>query len=139
MNFKEIVAKKAVGFYLALASAAIALVGLIIFFAYSAQLGFTNGWVVTLLIVGILLELSLFYPNEKITLYVAILPSILFSIALGLMLNDGVGNIVDALQGIIMFGNKALAGLNYTMAAIFLIAAIVSTVSVFFKTDKVAK
>lgn len=136
MNFKDILAKKALGFYLALASALVALVGLIIFFVYSSQLGTTNGWIVCLLIVGILLELALFYPQEKITLYVGIIPSVLFTLALGLMLSDGVGNIVDALQGIVMFGNKALAPLNYVMAVIFLLAAIISTVSVFFKTDK---
>lgn len=43
----------------------------------------------------------------------------LLAFAMAVSLGGGIGNITDAIQGIVMFGNSALANLNYTMAALY--------------------
>ena len=45
--------------------------------------------------------------------------SALLAFALAASLGGGIGNITDAIQGIVMFGNSSLANLNYWMAALF--------------------
>lgn len=43
----------------------------------------------------------------------------LLAFAMMVSLGGGIGNITDAIQGIVMFGNSALANLNYTMAVLY--------------------
>ena len=43
----------------------------------------------------------------------------LLAFALAVSLGGGIGNITDAIQGIVMFGNAGLANWNYTMAVLY--------------------
>lgn len=43
----------------------------------------------------------------------------LLAFAMAVSLGGGIGNITDAIQGIVMFGNSSLANLNYAMAALY--------------------
>lgn len=45
--------------------------------------------------------------------------SVLLAFSLTASLGGGIGNITDAIQGIVMFGNAALANLNYALAALY--------------------
>jgi hypothetical protein len=51
--------------------------------------------------------------------FAGIAAAALLAFSLGVSLGGGIGNITDAIQGIVMFGNSELANLNYTMAALY--------------------
>ena len=51
--------------------------------------------------------------------FAGIAAAALLAFAMGVSLGGGIGNITDAIQGIVMFGNSALANLNYAMAALY--------------------
>lgn len=48
-----------------------------------------------------------------------IVAAVLLAFSMAVSLGGGIGNITDAIQGIVMFGNSQLANLNYTMAALY--------------------
>ena len=77
---KEKFTKKTVGFYLALGAAVVALVGLIMFAVYNGQGGEKNAWVVVTLLLGIAIELVLFFYDGKFGDLIAAVPSILFAV-----------------------------------------------------------
>ncbi|MFA6830346.1 MAG: hypothetical protein WCR67_06580 [Bacilli bacterium] len=135
-NLKENFQKKTIGFYLGLIAAVLGLVSLIIFAVYSTKNNGTSGWVYAALILAILVEISLFFLNEKISDIVAIAAPILYFVALGEELHTGVGNIVDSFQGIVMFGNASLASTNIMLAILLGIAGLISIVGCFLKKEK---
>lgn len=51
--------------------------------------------------------------------FAGIAAAALLAFSLGVSLGGGIGNITDAIQGIVMFGNSGLANLNYTIAALY--------------------
>ena len=57
----------------------------------------------------------------------------LLAFALAVSLGGGIGNITDAIQGIVMFGNSALANLNYAMAALYGGSVVAATCACFSK------
>ena len=134
---KEKFAKKSVGFYFALVAAVVALVGLIMFAVYNGQGGEKNAWVVVTLILGIALELVLFFYDGKFGDLIATIPSILFAVAMCLTILGGYGNIADHIEGdIVMWGNWQLANLNIAMVVVLMIAIVASVVSCFLKREK---
>lgn len=134
---KEKFAQKTVGFYLALAAAVVALVGLIIFAVYNGQGGEKNTWVVVTLLLGIALEIVLFFYDGTFGDIIATLPPMLFAVAMCLTILGGYGNIADHIEGnIVMWGKWELAGLNIAMVVVLLVAIVVSVVSCFVKRQK---
>lgn len=134
---KEKFTKKTVGFYLALGAAVVALVGLIMFAVYNGQGGEKNAWVVVTLLLGIAIELVLFFYDGKFGDLIAAVLSILFAVAMCLTIKGGYGNIADHIEGdIVMWGKWQLAGLNIAMAVTLVVAIVASVVSCFVKREK---
>lgn len=135
-NFKENLQKKMIGYYLGLVSAVLGLIALIIFQVYATKNKAGSAWVVVALILAVVIELAMFFLNEKISDIAAIVPPVLYMVGLGEELHTGVGNIVDALQGIVMFGNSSLASTNYLLAVLLGIACVIAIVACFLPKEK---
>lgn len=136
MNIKEKLEQKTIGYYIAFAAAVVALIGLIIYFAYVGQGGIANAAVIICVLIGIGVEVLLFFYDKKFGDLIAITPAILFSVGFVVSLADGVGNIADAVEDIVMYGIKELAPLNYTIAVFFFIATVAAIVACFIKREK---
>lgn len=132
MNFK----KKTVGYYLGLLASLIALVSLIIFFIYAGKNSKTSIACIIFLIVGILIQIGIFFTDSRLSDILSVIIPICYMVGLTEELHTGVGNIVDALQGIVMFGKSELAIFNYLLAVLLLIATILAIVQVFLKKNK---
>lgn len=132
MNFK----KKTVGYYLGLLASLIALVSLIIFFVYAGKNNKTSVACIIFLIVGILVQIGMFFTDDRLSDILSVIIPICYMVGLTEELHTGVGNIVDALQGIVMFEKSELAIFNYLLAGLLLIATILAIVQVFLKKNK---
>lgn len=132
MNFK----KKTVGYYLGLLASLIALVSLIIFFVYAGKNNKTSVACIIFLIIGILVQIGMFFTDDRLSDILSVIIPICYMVGLTEELHTGVGNIVDALQGIVMFGKSELAIFNYLLAGLLLIATILAIVQVFLKKNK---
>lgn len=123
--------KKSLGFYFALVSAALAAVGLIVFFVYTGQGGESNTVVIAATIAGIVCEGLLLTGEKAYTDYVGVIGAVLLAVAMTYSVIGGLGNIADQYQGIVMFGKAELAGLNFAMLGIYL-ASIIAAIGACF-------
>ena len=139
MSFKARIQEKKIGYWLGLVACVLALIGLIVFIVYSGQNATTSTWLYVLVIVGILAQIGMFFLKDPLVDFVGMIPPIAYMVGFGESLHTGIGNLVDSLQGIHMFGNSALVGLNYTMAVIFLLASLLALVAAFLPKGKKAE
>lgn len=128
--------KKSLGFYFALASAALAAVGLIVFFVYTGSGGEMNTIVIAATIAGILCEAALMMGEKSYTDYVGIAGAVLLAVAMTYSVTGGLGNIADQFQGIVMFGKAELANLNFAMLGIYMVSVIAAIGACFTKKSK---
>lgn len=138
-SFKENLKKKSVGYFLGLFASLISLISLIIFFVYAGKNNSTSVSCILFLIIGILLQLSMFFTDEKISDILSVFVPICYMVGLAEELHTGIGNIVDSIQGIVMFGNSSLVGFNYTLAVLLLVSTILAIVQIFMKKTKEAE
>lgn len=138
MGFADKVTKKSLGFWLALAASVVALVGLIVYFAYIGKGGIASAGVIIPLIVAIACGVGLFFYNGTFADLLPIAAAVMTAIALGVSLSDGVGNIADYVSDIVMYGDADLAGLNFAMVAIFAMGVLLYIVSCFMKKERKA-
>lgn len=136
MGFADKVTKKSIGFWLALAASVVALVGLIVYFAYIGKGGLANAGVIIPLIVAIACGVVLFFYNGTFADFLPVVAAVMTAIALGVSLSDGVGNIADYVSEIVMYGDAGLAGLNFAMVAIFAVGVLLYVVSCFMKKER---
>lgn len=136
LSIKDNMKNKTVGYYLGLVASVIALVSLIIFFVYASKNNTTSVSCIIFLILGILLQVSMMFTKGKVSDIVSIFIPVCYMVGMTEELHTGVGNIVDALQGIVMFGKKELATFNYLLAVLLIIAVILAIVQVFMKKEK---
>lgn len=136
LSIKDNMKNKTIGYYLGLAASVIALVSLIIFFVYASKNNTTSVSCIIFLILGILLQVSMMFTKGKVSDIVSIFIPVCYMVGMTEELHTGVGNIVDALQGIVMFGKKELATFNYLLAVLLIIAVILAIVQVFMKKEK---
>lgn len=138
MNFsiKENLKKKSLGYFLGLIASLIGLISLIIFFVYANKNKSTSVACILFLILGIVLQLFLFFTDEKLSDILSVFVPVCYMVSLIEELHTGVGNIVDSIQGIVMFGNSSLVGFNYTLAVLLLIATLLAIAQIFMKKTK---
>ena len=136
MGFADKVTKKSIGFWLALAASVVALVGLIVYFAYIGKGGLVNAGVIIPLIVAIACGVVLFFYNGAFADFLPVVAAVMTAIALGVSLSDGVGNIADYVSEIVMYGDAGLAGLNFAMVAIFALGVLLYVLSCFMKKER---
>ncbi len=136
LSIKDNMKNKTIGYYLGLGASVIALASLIIFFVYASKNNTTSVSCIIFLILGILLQVLMIFTKGKVSDIVSIFIPICYMVGMTEELHTGVGNIVDALQGIVMFGKKELATFNYLLAVLLVIAVILAIVQVFMKKEK---
>lgn len=127
---------KAIGFYFACAAAVLSVVTLIMVLVYGGQGGQVNTLVIVALIAAILCEASLFFGEKIWTDFTGIIAAALLAFALMTVLSDGIWNIAEAVNGIKMVGLPELAGMNYAMAGVNLVAIVAAIVTCFTKKSK---
>ncbi len=133
---KEKLKNKTVAYWLGCAAAAVALVGLIVYGVYKGRAGEGTGWVFALIIIGIAAQVALFFYDGKFGGFIALVPPILYFLAMALELSGGVGNIADEISDIVMFGIRELVPLNYAVTALLGIAGIAAIVPCFMTREK---
>lgn len=128
--------KKSLGFYFALVSAVLALVGLGVFFVYTSQGGAASTIVIAATIAAVVCE-GLLMTGEKVyTDFVGVIGAVLLAVAMTHSVIGGLGNMADQYQGIVMFGKAELATLNYAMLGIYLVSIVAAVGACFSKKSK---
>ena len=128
--------KKSVGFYLAAATCILAVVTLILLFVYASQGGVVQGAVYAALAVAILCECASFMGEKPWTDFTSIIGAVALAYVLMTVFSDGIWNIAEALNGIRMIGLPELAGMNYTLAGVNLVAVITAVAASFTRKSK---
>ena len=127
---------KAFGFYSACVTAVLAVVTLVMTLVYGGQGGQVNTLVIVALIAAVLCEASMFLGEKVWTDFTGIIAAALLAYALMRVLSDGIWNIAEAMNGIKMVGQPELAGMNYAMAGVNLVAIVTAIVTCFTKKSK---
>lgn len=128
--------KKSLGFYYALASAALAVVALVVFFMYTGNGGEMNTVVIACTIAAIVCEVLLLVGEKVYSDFIGIIGAVLLAVAMTYTVIGGLGNIADQYQGIVMFGKAELANLNYAMFGIYMVSIIAAIGACFSKKSK---
>ena len=136
MNIMNKLKSKSIGYYLAVLASIAAIVGLIVYFIYTGQGGEKNTWIIVSVIVGVLIDIALFFYDGKYGDIAAVIPPVLFVIALGLSASGGVLNITDDITGVDSFGIARIAKYNYAMIGIFAVGVVLSIVACFLPREK---
>lgn len=127
---------KKLGYWLACGAALVALVAMIVYGVYKGKNGYGSGSVYALIIIGIALQIGLFFYDGKFGPVLSVGATIMYALALGYSLDGGIGNITDAVFDITLFGKAALASLNYAIAALLGVSLVLSIVSCFLRREK---
>jgi len=127
---------KAVGFFSACVTALLAVVTLVIVLVYKGQGGQVTPLVLVALVAAVLCEASMFLGEKVWTDFTGIIAAVLLAYALMTVLADGIWNIAESINGIKMVGMPELAGMNYIMAGINLVAIVTAIVTCFTKKSK---
>ncbi len=127
---------KAVGFYFACVTALLAVVTLVVVLVYKGQGGQVAPLVIVALVAAVLCEVSMFLGEKIWTDFTGILAAVLLAYALMTVLSDGIWNIAEAINGIKMVGMPELAGMNYIMAGVNLVAIAAAIATCFTKKSK---
>lgn len=127
---------KALGFYFACLAAVLAVVTLVMVLVYGGRGGQVNTLVIVALAAAIICEASLFFGEKIWTDFTGIIAAALLAYALMRVLSDGIWNIAEAVNGIKMVGLPELAGMNYMMAGVNLLAILAAILTCFTKKSK---
>ena len=129
---------KSLGFWFAAAAGCLSLLTLILIFIYGGQGGQVASLVIVALVGAILCEASLLLGEKPWTDFTGIIGAVLLAFALMTVLHDGIWNIAEAMNGIRMIGIPELAGMNYTIAVVNLLAILAAVVTCFMRKSKEA-
>ena len=100
------------------------------------EAGAVNTLVIVALAAAIVCEASLFFGEKIWTDFTGIIAAALLAYALMRVLSDGIWNIAEAVNGIKMVGLPELAGMNYMMAGVNLLAILAAILTCFTKKSK---
>ncbi|MBR1780741.1 MAG: hypothetical protein IJ751_04980 [Oscillospiraceae bacterium] len=103
---------------------------------YGARGGQVNTLVIVALVAAFVCEASLFLGEKPWTDFTGIIGAVLLAFALMTVLSDGIWNIAESINGIQMVGRPELAGMNFTMAGVNLVAILAAILSCFTKKSK---
>lgn len=124
---------KAIGFYVILVSAAIALVSLIRYGMWAPSHNAMDVTVIIALVIGIVLNLILTVKDEDLLVVISV---VCYSYALFRHLTNQVGSFVDSFQNINMFGDATQVGTIVSIAIVMAVGVILSIVAAFMKREK---
>ena len=127
---KELMNKKAVGFYFAALAGLIAIVSIIRYMVWAPAHNAMNSLILGALIIGLVIDIVLiFYDNN----YLMVAATACYSIALFQLLADSVGSFVDMFQGIVMFGDSTQVGTIISISSFIAVSILASIIASFMK------
>ena len=119
---------KAVGFYLMVLNAALAIVSIIRYASWAPAHNAMNSIILIALIAGLAVNIILtVYDND----FLVILVTTLYSIALFQLFVDSIGSFVDAYQGIVMFGDPTQVGRIVSISVLIAMSILISVIAGF--------
>lgn len=127
---------KALGFYTACVTAALAIVTLVIAFIYAGRGGQVGTLVIVALVAAVLCEVSLLFGEKIWTDFTGIIAAVLLAYVLMTILSGGIWNIAEAVNGMKMVGLPELAGMNYTLIAVNLAGILTAIITCFARKSK---
>ena len=127
---------KSFGFYLAAVTCVLAVVTFILLIVYSAQGGIVQGLVWAAAVAAILCEAASLLGEKPWTDFTSILGAVALAYVCITVFSDGIWNIAEAMNGIKMVGLPELAGLNYALAGVNVVAIITAVAACFMKKSK---
>lgn len=107
------------GRWFAIAGLALSGGALAVYAWYIFNGGESSFYVIAASLAAVACLISLCFGERWHTDFAGVIAAALLAFSLAASLGGGIGNITDAIQGIVMFGNSQLANLNYTMAALY--------------------
>lgn len=130
---KELLAKKAIGYYIVVLAGILGLVSIIRFLLWAPNNGGMDGIIIAGLILGLGIDILIMFKDSN---YFVILATVCYSVAMMRLLTNSVGSFVDAFQGINMFGDATQVGSIISISVVILICAVLSVLAGFFKRIK---
>lgn len=105
----------------------------IMLLVYSSKGGVVAGTVYAALVIAVLCEAAALFGEKSWTDFTSILGAVALSFVLMKVFSDGIWNIAESINGIKMVGMPELAGMNYQLAALNLVALVIAIVNSFVK------
>lgn len=130
---KELLAKKAIGYYIVVLTGILGLISIIRFLLWASQNSGMNSIIIAGLVLGVGIDILLIFKDSN---YFIILATICYSVAVMQLLTNSVGSFVDAFQGINMFGDASQVGSIISISIIIFICVLLSILAGFFKRIK---
>ena len=128
--------KKSVGFYLAAITCLLAVAVLIMLLVYAGRGGIVSGAVYAALAAAILCEVASLMGEKPWTDFTSIIGAVALAFVCIQVFSDGIWNIAESMSGIKMVGLPELAGTNYALAGVNLVAVITAIAASFTKKSK---
>ena len=128
--------KKSIGFYLAAVTCVLAVVTLVLLLVYHSRGGVVQPAVFAALAAAILCEAASLLGEKPWTDFTSILGAVALAYVCMTVFSDGIWNIAEAMNGIKMVGLPELAGMNYTLAGVNIVAIITAIGASFTRKSK---
>ncbi|MBQ8136398.1 MAG: hypothetical protein IJ174_03100 [Clostridia bacterium] len=128
--------KKSIGFYFAAITCILAIVMAILLLVYASRGGQVQPLVYAALAVAILCEAASLLGEHTWTDFTSIIGAVALAYVCMTVFSDGIWNIAEAMNGIKMVGLPELAGMNYTLAGINIVAIVTAIAASFSKKSK---
>ena len=130
---KEIMSKKAVGFYFVIATMLLGILSIIRFAVWGFSHDTMDLLTIAALAAAVILDLILAVKDND---YLVIAATACYSISAVKLLTDSVGSFVDAYQGINMFGDSSQVGTIISLSTVMGVSILLSIISGFLKRVK---
>ena len=127
---------KSTGFWFAAITCVLAVVTLIILLVYASRGGQVQPMVYVAVIAAILCEGLACLGEKPWTDFTSIIGAVALAYVCMTVFSDGIWNIAEAMNGIKMVGLPELAGMNYTLAGVNIVAIITAVAASFMKKSK---
>ena len=127
---------KSIGFWFAAVTCVLAVVTLIILIVYASKGGQVQPMVYVAAIAAILCEGLACLGEKPWTDFTSIIGAVALAYVCMTVFSDGIWNIAEAMNGIKMVGLPEMAGMNYTLAGVNIVAIITAIAASFMKKSK---
>lgn len=128
--------KLTIGTCLSAITCLLSIVTLVLLVSYGSKGGIVQTTVYVALIVAIICEAAALLGEKIWTDFTGIIGAVALAYVLMTVLSDGIWNIAEAMNGIKMVGLPELAGMNYTLIGVNLVAVIFAIAANFTKKSK---
>ena len=139
MNFIDKLKSKSITYFISVLGALVSLVALIMYFVYVGNGGSNIVGIYFLIIIGIAIIAFLFFYDGLFGDALAMVAPILLVLAAGLLIYTDYGNIVDLMNGIVMYGDPKLAIPEITLVVLLVVSTLLTAVACFTRRSRKTK